>query len=320
MKCAVIGSVGHWHIVRSAAEIDPSVEVVAVAPDRPEEDISNLINAFPGAKVCGNWQDAIEGCDFAIVNPWFCDAAKISAYCLGNGLHVYSEKPLATTFEDLALVENAWAASGKALGGMFNYRFFPWFMAMKAAVEAGEIGMLRQIHAQKSYRMGVRPDFYKSRDTFGGLIPWVAIHAIDWATAFGGDCKWVTASHSTIENRGNGDMECTSATLMGMENGVIATVTADFFRPTGSARHDDDRLRLTGTRGMVEAIDGKVYLENENAKRELPLPPMRNAFLEFAASIENGTADIFAKEALRATRIALSARESADNNGIRMEI
>lgn len=320
MKCAVIGSVGHWHIVRSAAEIDPSVEVVAVAPGRPEEDISNLINAFPGAKVCGNWQDAIEGCDFAIVNPWFCDAAKISAYCLGNGLHVYSEKPLATTFEDLALVENAWAASGKALGGMFNYRFFPWFMAMKAAVEAGEIGMLRQIHAQKSYRMGVRPDFYKSRDTFGGLIPWVAIHAIDWATAFGGDCKWVSASHSTIENRGNGNMECTSATLMGMENGVIATVTADFFRPTGSARHDDDRLRLTGTRGMVEAIDGKVYLENENAKQELPLPPMRNAFLEFAASIENGTADIIAKEALRATRIALSARESADNNGIRMEI
>lgn len=320
MKCAVIGSVGHWHIVRTAAELDPSVEVAAVAAGRPEEDISAIIKAFPGAKVYDDWKDAIEGCDFAIVNPWFCEAAKIGAYCLEHGLNVYSEKPLATTFGDLEMLEKAWAASGKALGGMFNYRFFPWFMAMEKAVGAGEIGALRQIHAQKSYRMGIRPEFYKSRDTFGGLIPWVAIHAIDWATAFGGDCRWVSASHSAMENRGNGDMECTSAVLMGMENGVIATVTADFFRPTGSARHDDDRLRLTGTRGMVEAIDGRVYLENENSRRELELPPMRNAFLEFAAAIENGTADVFAKEALRATRIGLCARGSADNDGIRTEI
>jgi len=320
MKCAVIGSVGHWHIVRSAAEIDPSVEIIAISPGRPEEDISNLINAFPGAKVCGNWQDAIEGCDFAIVNPWFCDAAKISAYCLGHGLHVYSEKPLATTFEDLALMENVWAASGKALGGMFNYRFFPWFMAMESAVEAGEIGTLRQIHAQKSYRMGVRPEFYKKRETFGGLIPWVAIHAIQWVTTFAGSCEWVSASHSTAENRGNGEMECTSAVLMGMENGVIATVTADFFRPTGSARHDDDRLRLTGTRGMIEVIDGEVYLENEAHKRRLPLPPMKNAFLEFAASIGTPRQADFLKEAVCNTRISLIARESADNGGARMTV
>ena len=320
MKCAVIGSAGHWHIVRSAIETDPSIEVVSVAAGRSEEDISGIKNAFPGAKLHADWKDAIEGCDFAIVNPWFGDAAKISAYCLEKGLNVYSEKPLATTFEDLEMLEKAWKASGRVLGGMFNYRFFPWFMAMENAVAAGEIGALRQIHAQKSYRMGVRPEFYKSRDTFGGLIPWVAIHAIDWATAFGGDCEWVSASHSTIENRNNGDMECTSATLMGMENGVIATVTADFFRPTGSARHDDDRLRLTGTRGMIEAMDGRVFVENENAKREVELPPMKNAFIEFAAAIENGTADTFAKEALRATRIALCARESADNNGTKINI
>ena len=320
MKCAVIGAAGHWHIVRSAIETDPSIEVVAIAPGRPEEDISGIKNAFPAAKLCADWRDVIGGCDFAIVNPWFGDAAAISAYCLEKGLHVYSEKPLATTFADLEMLEKAWQASGKALGGMFNYRFFPWFMAMEKAVADGEIGEIRQIHAQKSYRMGVRPEFYKKRETFGGLIPWVAIHAIDWAAAFGGDCKWVSASHSAMENRGNGDMECTSAMLMGMENGVIATVTADFFRPTGSARHDDDRLRITGTRGMVEAMDGKVYLENEGAKREVSLPPMKNAFIEFAAAIENGTAEKFGYEAIRATRIALNARESADNNGIRMNI
>lgn len=322
MNIVIVGASGHWHLVQSAAALDPSVRVTSIAPGRPEEDISALTAAFPDARVHADWRAAIaaDALDCAVVNPWFCDAARISAEYLAQGLHVYSEKPLATTFSDLAMLENAWRKSGKALGGMFNYRFSPWFMAMEAAVSAGEIGALRQIHAQKSYRMGARPDFYKSRATFGGIIPWVAIHAIDWAAAFGGDCQWTTASHSAIENRNNGDMEASSAMLMGMENGIIATITADFFRPTGSARHDDDRLRLTGTRGMLEAMDGRVWLENESPRRELALPAPRNAFLAFASAAANGAADNFAREALRATRIALCARQSADERGKRVDI
>lgn len=322
MNIVIVGASGHWHLVQSAAALDPSVRVTSIAPGRPEEDISALTAAFPNARVHADWRAALaaDALDCAVVNPWFCDAARISAECLSQGLHVYSEKPLATTFSDLAMLENAWRKSGKALGGMFNYRFSPWFMAMEAAVSAGEIGALRQIHAQKSYRMGARPDFYKSRATFGGIIPWVAIHAIDWAAAFGGDCLWTTASHSTIENRNNGDMEASSAVLMGMENGIIATITADFFRPTGSARHDDDRLRLTGTRGMLEAMDGRVWLENESPRRELALPAPRSAFLAFASAAANGAADNFAREALCATRIALCARQSADERGKRVDI
>lgn len=322
MNLVIIGASGHWHLAQSAAALDPSVRVVSIAPGRPEEDISALAAAFPEARVHAGWRGAIadDAPDCAVVNPWFCDAAGISAACLARGLHVYSEKPLATTFADLSMLENAWRGSGKALGGMFNYRFSPWFMAMESAVAAGEIGALRQIHAQKSYRMGTRPDFYKSRATFGGIIPWVAIHAIDWAAAFGGDCLWTSAAHSTCENRNNGDMEASSAILMGMENGVIATVTADFFRPDGSARHDDDRLRLTGTRGMLEAVDGRVWLENESPRRELALPAPRSAFLAFTAAIADGTADAFARQALRATRIALCARQSADEQGKRVSI
>lgn len=322
MNLVIIGASGHWHLIQSAMTLDPSVCVKSIVPGRPEEDISALSAAFPEARVHADWRAAIAAdvLDCAVVNPWFCDAATISAACLARGLHVYSEKPLATTFSDLSMLENAWRKSGRGLGGMFNYRFSAWFMAMEAAVAAGEIGELRQIHAQKSYRMGTRPDFYKSRATFGGIIPWVAIHAIDWAAAFGGNCLWTSASHSAIENRNNGDMEASSAVLMGMENGVIATVTADFFRPTASARHDDDRLRLTGTNGMLEAMDGRVWLENESPRRELALPAPRNAFLAFAAAIADGTADTFARESLHATRIALCARKSADGHGVRVEI
>jgi predicted dehydrogenase len=322
MKLIIIGASGHWNIAVDAAARDSSVSIGAVAPGCPDEDISGLCAAVPAATVYNSWREMLqnETADVAIVNPWFALAAEVTVECLNRGMDVYSEKPLATTHEQLSRVESAWRASGRALGGMFNYRFYPWFMAMENAVNAGLVGQVRQIHGQKSYRMGNRAPFYKKRELMGGLIPWVAIHAIDWVAAFGGRCRWVSASHSSAENRGHGDMEVTSATLMGLENGVIGTVTADFLRPTGSARHDDDRLRITGTRGMVEVIDGRVYLENENSRRELELPEMQNSFLAFMQAVSAGKGDEFTLAALHATKIALCARDSADADGVRQEI
>lgn len=319
MRIAIIGAAGHHHLAFDAMARDPSIALVGVAPGRIEEDISPL--AGRGA-LFSDYRRMLDEQkpDVAVVNPWFADAAGISIECLGRGIHVYSEKPLATTPEDLNALDAAWRASGRALGGMFNYRYAPWLRAMEEAVGAGEIGSVRAAHGQKSYRLGVRPAFYQKRALMGGIIPWVAIHAIDWALHFLGGCAWVSATHSARENRGNGELEVTSALLMGMEDGRIATVTADFLRPTGSARHDDDRLRLTGTRGMVEGIDGRVFLENEAPKRELPLPPSESAFLAFLSAIEAGTAERFALDALEATRVALAARESADAGGTRVSI
>jgi predicted dehydrogenase len=320
MKIAIIGAAGHHHLALDAMEKCPDIALVGVAPGCPGEDISALAKA--GAPMFEDYRSLIVGQnpDVAVVNPWFADAAGVSVECLKRGVHVYSEKPLATTREGLRALEDAWRASGRALGGMFNYRYAPWFWAMKAAVDAGEIGTVRMAHGQKSYRLGVRPEFYKKRALMGGIIPWVAIHAIDWVLAFLGNCEWVSATHSAAFNRGNGELEVTSALLMGMEEGGIGTVTADFLRPDGSARHDDDRLRLTGTKGMIEVADGRVFLENDAPRRELTLPPPESAFLGFLAAAESGTAEQFALPALAATRVSLAARDSADAGGARVTI
>lgn len=320
MKIAIIGAAGHNNLVLDAMALDPRLSLVGIAPGRAEEDISAL--ADKGAPVYRTYQALLDDVkpDIAVVNPWFADAAGVSMACLKKGIDVYSEKPLATTQAGLRELERIWRASGRALGGMFNYRCAPWFCAMKKAVDAGEIGTVRMAHGQKSYRLGIRPDFYQKRALMGGIIPWVAIHAIDWALAFLGPCEWVTASHSTRDNRGNGELEVTSAMLMGLKDGGIATVTADFLRPDGASRHDDDRLRLTGTRGMIEVIDGQVFLENEQSKRELPLPAPENAFLGFVRAIEDGTAKIYAQNALAATHVALCARDSADADGMRVAL
>ena len=99
---------------------------------------------------------------------------------------------------------------------------------------------------------------------------------------------------------------------MELENQVFATVSADYFRPEGGARHDDDRIRVTGTRGMIEVMDGTAWLENDRPRRAISLPEPGDAFGEFVKAINAGTADRFAVDALESTRIALLAREAGD--------
>ncbi len=315
MRICVFGAAGHYGYVSEALGMDDSLEVCGIAT-AGESGIENLRNAFPGAKEYETLEAMLEGeqPDLVAVTPEFHRTAGAVIISLAYGAHVFADKPLALTEEELDDVEAVWHESGKALGAMFGICNSSWYRTMDAAVKEGEIGEVRLIHGQKSYKLGSRPNFYKNRKTFGGLIPWVGIHALDWVMQFGGKPKTVFSGASSQHNRDHGDLEVSASLLLTFENGAVGTVSADYFRPVGSSRHDDDRLRLTGTRGMLEAIHQKVYLENEGARRELELLPPTNCFLDFVTHIEAGTAREDALRAIRVTRTALRARKAADEN------
>ena len=318
LHIAVIGGSGHFWAALSGIAGRADLELAAAAPGTVGEDMAGFYKAAEEHHLAprryGSAEALLdaEAVDVAVVNPWFCDTAKCSAMCLKRGIHVYSEKPLATELSDLSALQEVWRASNRALGAMFEIRYEPWFQAVKRSVEAGEIGEVRALHGRKSYRLGARGPLYRERALYGGTIPWVAIHAVDWVLSLGGRCLSVSALHSSRCNRDHGDLEMTAALLMQLTNGVIATVTADYLRPEGAASHGDDRLLITGTRGMVEAVGGRVYLENELPRRELPLPPAENPFLRFLGLIGAPEAEGEAQAAFEATRVCLLARVDAD--------
>ena len=318
MRLAIIGVTGHVEYAMRTLSMREGLELVSAAPGNPEENAAPFMEAIAKngyrPRLYEDWRRMLdeERIDAVSVAPWFCYCADIAIECLKRGIHVYSEKPLATTLEKLDELTKVWERSDCSLDGMFGLRYTPWFLAVRKAVEDGEIGEVRQIHAQKSYKMGRRSPLYYKQELYGGILPWVGIHAMDWATQLGGTCQWVKGLHSRKENRGHGELEVSSAALMELDNGVIATVTADFFRPDGSARHDDDRVRVTGTKGMIEAFDGRVFLENELPKRELILPEAPAPMADFLDSIGTERAKDLAHMALNVTRAALMARESAD--------
>lgn len=318
MKICIIGCSGHFAaaLQHGLARGLCAVQAVSAAGDGentfPLESMAKRLHV----PFYHDWREMLrkERLELAVVDSRYDMHAAIAGECLARGLHVYCEKPLATDLSDLDSLRAAWNASGKALGGMFSLRYCSWFLAVQQAIRAGEIGDVRMVHGQKSYRLGERPVFFRDRQRFGGLIPWVAIHAIDWALALGGHCQYVSGMHSAVGNHGYGDLEVGATVQMRLENDVLATVSADYFRPNGSARHDDDRLRVTGSRGVLEARDGRVYLENDLPKRELPLPEAEDSFCEFLAAIANGTHFAWGRDALESTYVSLLARQAADSN------
>ena len=316
MRVGIIGCAGHYRFAVESAQQHKTCEIAALASpgDGTNDTALRELAAELRIPFYEDWRQMLdtEALDLVEVDNRYDLHAACAIECLQRGLHVYCEKPLATTLDDLDRLRAAWLASGKALGGMFNLRWTSWFLAVQQAIEAGEIGEVRLIHGQKSYKFGVRPDFYRERAKYGGTIPWVAIHALDWCLALGGHCHRVSALQSARGNHDHGELEMTALIQMELDNEVFASVSADFLRPTGGARHDDDRIRVTGTRGMIEVKDGVAWLENDLPRRALPLPPPGDPFGAFVRAIASKTDQSFAEQALESTRISLLAREAAD--------
>lgn len=312
MKYVIIGTSGHHHQIAQWRASENGAAPAAVAKGSEREDMRALASAF-GAREYDDYIDMLEAerPDIAVVNPWYCDNARVSAECMKRGVHVYSEKPLATELDALDALESLWRASGVSLGCMLNLNCCAWFLTLKRAIDEGEIGEVRIMHAQKSYRMGTRPAQYLRVADYGGTLPWVGTHAIDWTLILGGKCVRVCASASARANRGHGEMQTSAAALIEFENGAIATINCDFLRPDGSARHDDDRLRVTGTRGMLEVIDGEVYLENEHKRRALQKIEGENPFTRFLRVLDTPECHALAQSAFDASRVSLIAQLAA---------
>jgi predicted dehydrogenase len=320
MKLALIGGSGHYHYVLSALAALPHVKLAAFAPGSNGEDLGKLRAALAGQSLAPSqytdWQVMLdrEQPDLVAVNPHFGDHGAINAECLRRGIHLYAEKPLATTQDELATLEALWRASDVQLGAMFGIRYKPWFMAAWQAVQAGEIGAVQLMHAQKSYRLGTRPAFFCERQRFGGLIPWVGCHAIDWLRWFSGrEFVSVSAMHSSAHNGGHGDLEASAACLFALEDGISATVNIDYLRPAAAPSHDDDRLRVVGSTGIVEVRGQEAWLLNANGMQALPLAVETSCFADFVRSIgSNHRCLVSGEDALRSTRASLIAREAAD--------
>jgi predicted dehydrogenase len=320
MKTVIIGTSGHIDLALGVRDRAHGVGFVGIAPGSADEDARAFyVEQLEAALIpwYDDWRTMLERekPDLAVVAPFFHLQSAVARACLERGIHVFVEKPMATSLEELARLRAAHAAGHAKLCPMLAYRYHPEFQAARRAVEEGLVGEPLVLTAQKSYKLGVRHPMYTRRATYGGTIPWVAIHAIDWLWWFtGGGLVEVTGAHTTKGNRDHAELESSGACFYRLANGGSASVNFDFFRPAAAPGHGDDRLRVAGERGVVEVMNGEAVLAtHDGAPRKLEREEPRAMFLEFVRHIETGSPmRVSAEEAFAVSEVALKSREAAD--------
>jgi len=249
------------------------------------------------------------------------ERAQVIRDCAQAGTHIITEKPLGMSMEDLSAIRKAIEDSRVQLSMLLTMRFEGTYLTLKEIVEQGHIGEVIQMTAQKSYKLGQRPEWMKHKSTFSGIIPYIGIHAIDllrWIS--GREFVSAAAFQSNVSHPEIGDMEDNATVILHMDNGGTASVRLDYLRPLIAPSHGDATMRIAGSQGVVEVTnDGKdvTLMTASKPPEPVQIPPSRSFLSDFLESLKGGRRHLIPVEDIfRVTEICLKAREAAQKGEI----
>jgi predicted dehydrogenase len=112
-----------------------------------------------------------------------------------------------------------------------------------------------------------------------------------------------------------GEMQNVTASVFRLDNGGTATLRMDYLRPQVLPRHGDDRLRVAGTKGIVEyREDSGVVILNAKGQRTLAtLPEKGSVFADYLRWVYLGARpQLTWADIVRANEVTLAAQEAAE--------
>lgn len=309
----MIGLEGHSGIVLDALSELPDVELTAFYDPDPKRGVKLNARRYP------SYQDMLERETFDIVGVAGSNDHRTPAIlaCAAKKIHVAAEKPIALTRADLGKVKQAVASSGIRLTMFLPMRFYGSYTEMRRIVASGTIGEVAQTDAQKSYKLGDRPEWMLNHKTYGGTIPYIGVHMVDLIRyTTGRDIVEAFSMQNRIGHPEMRDMENTTVTVFRLDNGSVSVLHMDYLRPETAEGHGDDRLRVAGTEGIIEFQEhtGLRLVSKAGKEHEIaPLPKDRGLFADFLDSVYNGKpAGLTLEDIYRVSEIVLAARESAE--------
>ncbi len=99
--------------------------------------------------------------------------------------------------------------------------------------------------------------------------------------------------------------------LLQLANGGTAVCHLDYLRPENAPSHEDSRLRVAGSEGVLEAFENgnrANLISSRGLVGDLPLPPAVDLFSTFIATLRGeGEPLISVEESFSITRVCLKA-------------
>lgn len=324
VRVGLIGTDGHTGVILNSIPQTPGVELVAFAKSLPDDDVSKLKRgkAFSAkTRIYDHFEQMLEKEELDVVGvclPYYRNA-EASIAAARRGAHVISEKPVATTLDDLAALKKAVAQAKVRLTSLMNMRCMPPYRVARKAVQDGLIGEPILLTSQKSYRFGSgRPWFYKDLKTYGGTIPWAGIHSIDYMRwTSGRKYLRISAWHGNKSHPEYPGFQDHAGVLLKLDNGGTAMTNLDYLRPETAPTHGDDRLRIAGSEGVLEVMGAENRVQVITAAggpRQLDLPEPVDFFADFLGELAGRKEHLISQEdAFRLTEVCLKARDAAES-------
>ncbi len=324
IRIGIIGLEGHVSDITTLAKAIPNVRFTAISDPSANRLKSATRNAvYQNATAYNDWRELLASEKLDVVGVCGDNGTRpeILQACAERVPAIISEKPLASTYAELKSVRRAIEKHNTALTMLLTMRFTPIYQAMRKIVQSGDIGEVVAMDAQKSYKLGERPDWMKSRKTFGGTIPYIGVHMMDLMQFVSGRAfVEVAAFQSTVGNSTLGEMENVASLSFKLDNRGVASLRMDYQRPETAPTHGDDRLRVVGTRGIVEfqEAQGLTLVTQKDPPRKITdLPKSKPLAVDFLESLHGGAPHQLTRaEIFRISEQILKAREAAEGHKI----
>ncbi|MGA5318938.1 Gfo/Idh/MocA family protein [Streptomyces seoulensis] len=269
-----LGRIGAFHAetlsgldaVTSLVVADPVADAAKAAAERYGAEVADSPEALLAAGVDGLVIAAATDAHPALIR------AGVAA-----GVPVFCEKPVARTIAEGVAVLDAVRESGVPIQIGFNRRFDAGFLAARAAVRAGELGIL---HTVRSTTLDPAPPPAAYVAASGGIFRDCSVHDFDmirWVTG-----REVAEVYAAGGNRGAayiaeaGDADTTSAVLT-LDDGTIAVVS----NSRHNARGHDVRMELLGfADSLAVGLDDRLPIRSAEPGVTFPSGTPHDFFMD----------------------------------------
>lgn len=224
------------------------VEIVAIC-DRNPDTFPAFLSLFPQSKCYTDWKDMIdqESLDAVdVLTPEHLHVDPVQ-YALQAGVHVFVEKPLASTPDDAAKLLHASKEYGRILMTGHVLRFDARYAAAKERVKQGRTGKVRSIYAKRNNGRAYFSIYNRISPVFI-----LGIHDIDmmrWIME--DDVAEVYAARSS-SGHATEDMIWSMLTFV---RGGVGILENNWLLPGGASSFMDVRMEITGDQGSIIVRD-----------------------------------------------------------------
>lgn len=251
----------------------------------------------------------------SLCSPRRRDQAQEAIRALKAGKHVYAEKPCAMTEHELDAVIETARETGKMFHEMAGTAFGQPYLAMRHLVQAGTLGDIVQVLAQKSYPYHDRRP--QDEDVDGGLLLQVGVHALRFVEHVAGvKVADIWAVQTQRGNPDDGALRMATSMMLRGTRGEVASVICNYLNPPAFGIWGNEHLRIFGTRGFVESTDGGARTRlvlNDEDRGPLEIPSGGKEYHDMILDALSGglPMPLSLEDEVHPTRVLIRARADA---------